>query len=222
MISTTTPLASLERAFAAIDFTTTNEEIARLDAERTTLRAKAAEADAEAQRLDGEIRDWTGPDPDEIADAIMAGTSVSEAAQAAPSREGLVEKRNALRSTAEALRERAERAGHERDEVARSQCIAIVDAARDFVAATVAEQQRAARAIIEGDAALAALRWCTGVYVPGERASEVARQSVTGPDALLGPVARIPVPAEVVTALKALEGRVKGLRAAVPESVANS
>lgn len=217
----TNTTAALAAGLAAIDFSATNAKIDQLDAERTNLRAKAAEAEAEAQRLDAEIRDWAGPDPEALADAILAGGSISEVAQAAPSREGLVEKSNALKSTAEALRERAERAGRDRDEIARSQCLAIVEAAQDFVAATLAEQKRAAQALVDADAALAALRWMTGVYVPGESASQVARQAVIGIDRLLGPIARASVPTDVVAALKGLEGRAKGLRASCPAEVAN-
>lgn len=101
---------ALKAEMASLDFTVSNAELARLDADAANLNSKAAEAEAEADRLGRAIRDWTGPDVDAIAEAMLDGAEASEAALAAPSREALVEQRQTLQSTAANLRERASRA----------------------------------------------------------------------------------------------------------------
>lgn len=221
MASTDTTATSLGAAVAAIDFTNTNIELARLDAECALLYTKAAEAEAEALRLAGVIRDWSGPDPEALADDMMDGQAPGEVALATTSREQLVEQRHAMLATAGALRDRQERARQERDEVAQRQCLMIAEAAQPFLAATIEEQKRAAKAILDADATLQALHWVTGVHIAGNWASQTARRAVTGMDSLIGPIARLPVPADVVAALSPLADRCKGLRAAVPETVSN-
>lgn len=212
---------SLARAIETIDFTATNAEFARLDAELALMRDKAAEAETEAARLAEAVRAWAGPDPDTIADAIIAGQSPSEATQAAPTREGLVDQRTALLATARAFRDRQQLARQKRDEVAETQRLAIVDAAQEFIAEQTETQVLAAKTIADADAALQALRWVTGLHVPGAWASRSACRAVTGSDSLLGPIARLPVPAGVVAALAPLADRAKGLNAPVRDTVIN-
>lgn len=213
---------ALAAAVAAVDFEATNAEIARLDAERQTANDKAAEAEAEAQRLVEEIRNWNGPDAEALADAMLAGASPGETALAAPTREQLQDRRQAMLATAGALRDRAQRASRDRDEVAASQRLAILDAAHEFMEAQMKVQMRAAQDMINAVAAVDAVRWITGNNLAGSIASRQARRGVTGADSLLGPVDRIAVPASVVEALRPLEGRAKGLYAPAPVTVANN
>jgi hypothetical protein len=212
---------ALKAAMASLDFTASNAELARLDAEAANLNSKAAEAEAEADRLGREIRDWRGPDVDAIADAMIAGTDASEAALAAPSREALVEQRQTLQSTAANLRERVSRAWREREDVARGQCAAILDAMGPFLAATIAEQRRAAQAILDCDAVLQAVSAMTGMRVDGEWPSRIAREALTKSNGLIGPASRLPVPRDVQDALAGLPDRAKGLRTPCPAEVAN-
>ena len=212
---------ALKAAMAGIDFTASNAELARLEAEGATLNSKAAEAEAEADRLAQEIRDWRGPDVDAIADAMIGGTEASEAALAAPSRDGLIEQRQTLQSTAANLRERAGRAWREREDVARSQCAAILAAMGPFIAATIAEQRRAAQAILDADAALRAVALMTGMRVEGEWPSRLAREALCNVNGLIAPASRLPVPREVLDALAGLADRAKGLRSPCPAEVAN-
>lgn len=222
MLKTDTIAPALATALASIDFSETNAEIERLDREQRTANDKAAEAESEAQRLAQELSDWTGPDSEALADAVLAGASPAEAALAAPTRETLADKRAALLAAAGALRDRAAKARRGRDEVAASQRLAIASAAGGFVEALAEEQQEAARAIVNADAALQALKWLTDTHIGPELASARARKGVTGMDSILGHVDRIAVPSDVVEALKPLETRAKGLRAAVPVTVANN
>lgn len=161
----TTPMAALERALAVLDFSETNAELARLDAEREKLNAKIAEAETEAQRLAAEVRDWQGPDAEDLADRILAGESASEVASTAPSREALTEARQAMLSTIGALQDRVTRVTRERDEVAHSQRLSIADAASDFLDQLRAEQVEAAERILTADAAMRALHHVTGCWL---------------------------------------------------------
>lgn len=212
---------ALKAAMASLDFTASNAELARLDAEAANLNSKAAEAEAEADRLGRAIRDWTGPDVDAIAEAILDGAEAREAALAAPSREALVEQRQTLQSTAANMRERASRAWREREDVARGQCAAILDAMGPFLAATIAEQRRAGQVILDGDAVIQAVAAMTGLRVDGEWPSRKAREALTKVDGLIGPASRLPVDPEVIAALAPVADRAKGLRSPCPAEVAN-
>lgn len=221
MISTTTTISGLEKAIAALDFANSNAELARLDAEAANLNAKAAEAEAEADRLGREIRDWAGPNVDAIADAMLDGAEAGEAVLATPSRERLIEARQTLQSTAAALRDRAVRAWREREEVARGQCAAILEALSPFLAATIAEQKRAAQAVLDADAVLQGVAAMTGLRVDGASESAPVRKAVTQWQGLLGPQASLRVPPEIVAALAPLADRAKGLRTPCPAEVGN-
>lgn len=212
---------ALKAAMAGLDFTASNAELARLDTEGANLNAKAAEADAEAKRLAQEIRDWRGPDADAIADAMIGGAEASEAALAAPSRERLVEQCQTLQATAAALRERAGRAWRERDEIAQGQCLAILEAMGPFLAATIAEQRRAAQCILDADAVIQAVAAMTGLRVEGEWPSRIAREALTNVNGLIGPASRLRVPADVIAALAPLADRAAGLRSPCPAEVGN-
>jgi chromosome segregation ATPase len=211
--------ATLADALAKIDFEQTNAELDRLVAEREKLNAKIAEAEAEAQRLAGEIRDWTGPDAEDLADRILAGETAAEVASTAPSREALVEARHALLSTIATLQERTARVDRERDQVAHSQRLSIVDAAAGFIDQMRAEQAEAAEKILAADAAMRALHHVTACWIDGDRASKLAVEGLTKGDGLLGYRTKATVPADVVAALKPLEAKAKGLRAPVPAEV---
>lgn len=219
MPKTDNPATALAAAVAMIDFEQTNSEIDRLDAEQKAASAKAEEAEAEARRLVEEISNWSGPDAEALADQLLAGASAAEVAAAAPTKEQLVERRHNLLATAGALRDRAQQARRDREEVANSQGQAIASAAGDFIGALMERQRAAARIILDADAALQAIKRMTGAYIAEERASTRARKGLTGMDSLLGHVDRITVPADVVEALKPVEARAKGLRAVVPVTV---
>lgn len=220
MPKSATATTDLAAAVLAIDFAESNAEMARLDAEQRTAHQKAAEAEAEAERLGEEIRNWSGPNAETLADAMLAGASPGETALAAPTREQLVDRRQAMLATAGALRERAERWRQERDDVAASQRLAILDAAEVFIAEQMRLQCQAAQELVNAIAAVNAVREMAGLNYEDVTISK-ARRGVTGADSILGPVDRIAVPADLVTALKPLEARAKGLRP-VPVTIANS
>jgi prefoldin subunit 5 len=211
--------ATLASAIAKIDFEATNAEIDRLDAERDKLNAKIAEAESEAQRLAAEIRDWAGPDAEELADRILAGETAAEVASTAPSREALLEARQAMLSTISALQDRLTRVIRERDEVAHSQRLSIAEAASDYLEELRAAQVEAAERILTADAAIRALHHVTGCYLDGDRPSRLAIEGLIKGDGLLAYRTKATVPADVVAALKPLEGKAKGLRTTVPDEV---
>lgn len=215
-----TSATTLAAALGMIDFEQTNSEIERLDNDRMTATQKAEEAEREAQRLSVELRDWTGPDPEALADLVLGGASPAEAALAAPTREQLVDRRMALLATANALRDRAERARNDREAVVASQRQAVYEAAEAFMEELQAIQARAAQELVAAIAAADAVREMAG-FTYGDVISSKARRGVTGADSILGPVDRIRVPDDVVAALKPLEAKVKGLRP-VPVTVPNN
>ncbi len=210
----------LATAVAAIDFDETNAEIDRLETERRTANAKADEAQAEAQRLAEQIRVWTGPDPEALADAVLSGGSAAEVAAAAPTRELLVERRDVLLATAAALRDRAERARRAGDDVRALQRQALYDACAGFLSEQAKIQTKASQELLAAIAAADAVRELAG-FNYADAATSKARRGVTGAASILGQVDRIRVPDDVIAALKPVEARAKGLRP-VPVTVPNN
>lgn len=111
-------LATVARAFDALDFTAENMAIAETEAELARLEASATEAEARCTEIAGILANWKGPDASAIANALLTGTDPTQAAKAGPSEEGLKAERDALRLAIGDLGSRAE-AGRERIEAHR-------------------------------------------------------------------------------------------------------
>lgn len=211
-------MAPVTDALARLDFSAGNAELERLRAELANVAAKDDETRQEAQRLANEVRDFSGPAPDAVAVAILAGKSLADAAAGAVSREQLAAQRDALMGALEPLRQRAEDLRGQVAEIEGRERAKAFEALASVFEGLMDRQRRAAAEIVEVHAALVAIAEATGrSYMPEVAASKSAVKGVLGGDNLLGWRTSLPVPAEVREALKTLAAKSRAVRAAPDE-----
>lgn len=213
------PLADFEKALSTIDFEPDNAEIRRLKGEIAAVRAKAQEVEAEARRLADEIRDWRGPEPDAVAAALMAGRSLTDASGASSTREELVARRDALFASLSPLGAMADDLQRQVVEIEARQRGQVVEAARAYITHLATVQRQAAEAITAADAGIQALERTLQCYLPEEQPSRRAREGVTGGDSLLGWRDNLPVPEDLVRALRPLVDRCEAI-GWIPDTIA--
>lgn len=212
------PLAALASAVAGLDFAAENERLATLKASAADMEAKRDAVRTEIQSLSELISNWRGPEVSAVAEAIMAGTSPAEAAAAGVSRVELEERRDALVASLDPIRERIERLGQDVREAEAAMTSRIAEAVAPYVEHIEAQQRAAAEVLVQSDAALIALASVTNRRLDPDSKSRKAREGVTGSDSLLGWRDVIEPPAELLAALRPLDGKcaaVKGIPTAI-------
>jgi predicted nucleic acid-binding Zn-ribbon protein len=212
-------LADLSRAIAGLDFTIDNAELTRLKAEHADLQGKRDMVREEIRSLTDRISTYSGPDPVKVAEAIMAGTAPADAAAAGVSRVELEERRDALISSLDPIRERIDRLGEEIEDTKSAITLRIHEAFRPYVAAVHTRQREAAETLLQCDAELIALGAVCNRHLDDYGASRKAREGVTGSDTLLGWRDVIPVPADLLAALRPLDEKCAAV-AGVPDRIA--
>lgn len=210
--------ATLADAIAALDFSAGNAELEKLRAELAHVTAKEGETRTEALRLADEARNYTGPQSDAVAAAILAGKSLSEATKGSTSREELEVQRDALRSALEPLRQRIDDLRKEIAEAEQRERAKVLEALGEYVEGLAQRQTQAAQDLVETYAAMTAIADATGQpYIPGLSASKLAVKGVLGGDHLLGWRTSLPVPAEVREALDMLASKSSAVRSSPGE-----
>lgn len=207
MIGMQNETANLASAIAALDFSDDNADLTRLKAEQAACGEKDAELRRESTRLADAIRDFTGPDPEALASAMLGGASIAEATKSTTSRADLAAQREAVISTLGALGRRSDAIRGEIDQVnarARRKILVATERYREGLAGA---QVEAAKTIVEADAALQALKDLTRCYLPEEPPSRAARKGMTGPDTLLGIQHSLEVPQALLAAIGSIEQR---------------
>lgn len=208
----------LAASLAALDFVATNAELDRLSSDHAACNARVGEVREEIDRLGREIAERRGPVSDLVADAIMAGKPLAEAAQAAPTTDALAAQRDALMGSLSSLGERAERLRGLIGEVEAKQRAIVLTALEDYRAELVERQKRAADEIAGCHAGLQAIADVTNKdWLAGLLASRLAMKGMHGPDKLLGHRASLRVPAELVAALKPVADAGQAIRPAPDE-----
>lgn len=213
--------ANLAKALAELDFSASNAELARLKADLEVCYEKAAQVRTEAERLAHEIANWSAPDGETLADAIMAGEDPGAAAQSFPTRDDLRARRDALLSAIPALDDRAHDLRQASEEITRQEQARLLAVLQPYLDGIAERQRTAAKAIVDGHAELAAIGEIVGApYLPERLPSRQAVERLIGMDRLLPYATTLPVPLPLVqllepvtTRCKAVEGK---LRRTVP------
>lgn len=179
-------LQAVEAALARIDHTSANATLITLRAELDSVTGRIAETQGETNRLAGDIRDYTGPEPGAVAARILAGAELADAVYASPSLAELQERRAALQAALPLLTARADELRHEIT-LAEGEALRPIGAAlRPYVAALHERQRQAAEVIVEADAALHAVARGLRVHVEHLTESERATDGLEGAESLLG------------------------------------
>lgn len=192
---------------ARLNLAEDENRLAELRAELATLGERDREVRAELQRLESAIAHFTGPDPQKVAESIMAGASLAEATAATDSRQGLEEKRDALRSALDPMRAKTDALNTEIRELRGRIASQALQAVAPIVDAINAEARQAAEMLISAHAARKAIAVAIGCWVDGEAAGRAAADALTGQDKLLPPRTSAQTPQAIVKALTALEAR---------------
>lgn len=211
-------LATARAAFAALDFTAENDRIAALEAERERIAAAGAKAEARASEISAELAAYIARDRGkDIADALLADVSPSEASAAGPNRETLIEERARLNAGIVNLRKRDDDVYREILRVQRESTDRLAPIAKPLIDALFAEATRGAERIADAFAGLDALLGATR-YGSGERDRVgLATARLSKLDCLLR-YGTIPVAPAIVHTLRALEGKGAALPVGIRET----
>lgn len=219
MIGRPDPLSAVAKAIAALDFAAENVELERLIAKHGDLAGKREATRDEIRSLTDRIANYRGPDPAQVAAAIMAGQSPAEAAAAGVSRIELEERRDALAASLDPIRERVDRLAAEIEAHKAAMRARIAEAVEPYAQHLRCKQVEAAEALLAAEASLIAVCRVADRYADPDGAAERARAGVTGQGSLLGWRDSLEVPSDVLAALKPLAdkcGAVHSLPTVIP------
>lgn len=101
-------LAAVAREFSSLDLSDENETFASLQSEMRQTEERLAAADERRSAIAREIHEYRGPSGREVAQALLDGSSPTEAAKAGPDLQALEQEKQALIAGGRVLRDRIE------------------------------------------------------------------------------------------------------------------
>lgn len=210
--------ATLERAraaFEALDLDQENSEIARLDAEMASIAQAAERAQERITEISRSLAESRGPSGRDVADRLLEGVAVREAAAEGLSREDLESERLALQAAIRDLRRREDDARAAVSTIEYAAARKTANLAEPLFSAIEAQMIQAATVIRDGWAAAIAVGCATRGGAPLIDKLNQALNGVAGHDRLLLYSRSVDVPAEVVAALAVLGSKGRALRPAL-------
>ena len=191
-----------------LDLSADEAELAATRDELARIGERDRETRAEAARLAQAIAEYEGPDPQKVADAIMAGAALEDAAFASPARSELEERRAALLAALGPIRERTDSLSHRIRELRGAIGTKALATVQPIVDAINEEAREAAETLMATHAARSAIARSTGCWVEGETEGRAAVEALAGQSRFLGYRTAIEVPEAILGPLAALSGRV--------------
>ena len=210
---------ALSDAIAGFSLSEENAQVGALESEIVSIRERISASEKRATELNQQIRDYSGPDPEAIADALMQEVSPAEAAALGVSKEELVTEHKSLRSAIGRLNDRIRDRQLQIDEVRRVAGSKFTKVARPFVDEVAKTQTRAAEDLISAYAAIRLLNDIGRQFTAEETRS---REAVTGVMSGSGIIAHrrdIEVPLELIEALKPIDEAGPALRGKVRDVI---
>lgn len=195
------------RAFAEIDFSEENAQIAAIEGRIAEMQKATATAEDRCTAITRELADFRGPSGADVSAALLAGHSPTTAAVAGPSKEALETERASLKEGVRELVRQVEAARQEISNIrdaARKRLIPICEHVADELQdGAIAAVER----LIEITAAYEAIALTTkfGWYEAGRLKDKVRTLMLDG--AVVPYRKHIPVPVEISTMLQALDGK---------------
>ncbi len=203
-------------AFAELDLSAENARIAEIEADIAQLEAAEKSARERCTAISREIAEFRGPSGAAVADALLANHAPSEAAVLSPDLDALEREKAALVAGAQALAHRAQVARAELQEVKAEAKLKLRPITQPLVDELTEEATALGERALEIFASLSAIAGTTG---NGWQQARTVGLMVTGAVDDFGLLLRlrgsVEAPADIVTALRALDG--KG--AALPISI---
>jgi hypothetical protein len=203
-------------AFAELDLSAENARIVEIEAGIAQLEAAEKSARERCTAISREIAEFRGPSGAAVADALLANHAPSEAAVLGPDLDALEREKAALVAGAQALAHRAQVARAELQEVKAEAKLKLRPITQPLVDELTEEATALGERALEIFASLSAIAGTTG---NGWQQARAVGLMVTGAVDDFGLLLRlrgsVEAPADIVTALRALDG--KG--AALPVSI---
>lgn len=212
-------LTQAARAFDALDFSAENSQIEALETEIATTQAAIQAAEDRCSEISRTLQGFTGPSGRQVADALLANASPTQAANAGPSADDLEQERAALRAGIKDLQWRVEDARAEISVVRDAARSKVTEPARALIEHYLEQARAAGEAIVEIYASLECIR--SAAQHGGNEAAGMrpAVEGIMRERAILPWRRDIPVPAEVQQALSALQGKGKAFPSQVRTQV---
>lgn len=201
-----------EKAIRALDVDSFNARLEQCNAEE----AEARSAIERAQDRQSEIARLLHRDEEEtaalVADALLAGQTATEAAEAIPAREVLIGERNALNRAMRDLQNRIDAIRRNRGNVEQEIQYAMRDALSPLTTAIRERAERAAEEFAVCYADARAIDEYARLVLSLRRACASALEGISGPDKIIPRRQDLPVSPEVVSLQEAIRADVPGMK----------
>lgn len=215
---------NVRQALMALDLSAEDAELATLERqiiETTTAISKAQQRRAEIDQAKRALHDANGrPSGRAVADALLRGTDVVEAASLAPDLERLDRERLALSAAIGDLNQRIPELQNAISRVRAETAQMVIQAAAPVVEHIMEGMRSAAQDIVTGYAALAAIGQASGGGFAHQRQqASGAITGITGQGGLISWRKTVPVPAEILAMLEGLDAKGRSHPVIIPDAV---
>ncbi|MEE4152568.1 MAG: hypothetical protein V2I27_00255 [Erythrobacter sp.] len=197
-------IANAERAIAALDFSEANAAIRALEAEMASVENAQKATSGEIRALSQAIREFSGPEAEKVADAILSGSRAAEAATLGVPESELRDRRAALQAAAGELERRRERARKRLAEVREAAVEKSAKALQPLVDEIMREATRAANTLLAAYAAASALHSATRKCGDAQIVTRAGAVGVAGFQKILPHSSGAEAPGEVLALLDKL------------------
>lgn len=201
-------LEATSSAFAALDLSTENARIVEIEADIAQLEAAEKSARERCTAISREIAEFRGPSGAAVADALLANHAPSDAAVLGPDLDSLEKEKAALLAGIQSLAQRAQAARAEKDEVKHGAKLKLRPISQPLVDELAEEATAMGERLLEIFASLSAI---SGTTDNGWQQARAVGLMVTGAvddhGLLLRLRGSVETPAEIITALRALDGK---------------
>lgn len=205
---TPTTIEATAAAFVALDLSPENARIAEIEANIAQLEAAEKSARERCTAIAREIAEFRGPSGAAVADALLANHAPSDAAVLGPDLDSLEKERGALSAGAQALALRAQNARAELLEVKDGAKLKLRPIVQPLIDELTEEATAIAERLLEIFASLSAI---SGTTNNGWQQARAVGLMVAGAVDDFGLLLRlrgsVETPAEIITALRALDGK---------------
>lgn len=195
-------------AFAALDLSPENARIAQIEADIAQFEAAEKSARERCTSISREIAEFRGPSGAAVADALLANHAPSDAAVLGPDLDSLEKEKAALLAGIQSLAQRAQAARVELDDVKRGAKSRLRPISQPLVDELTEEATALGERLLQIFASLSAI---SGTTDNGWQQARAVGLMVTGAvddhGLLLRHRGSVETPAEIITALRALDGK---------------
>jgi hypothetical protein len=225
-----TTISAATEAVTALDFSAENLRIAQMQATIAELEDSRKRGQDRMTEIAHLLSPYHGPrgiepgglddlDGTAVAEALLAGSTATEAANEKLDREGLTKEKSSLQAGCSELSRRIQAEQLAIGDLQRQVSQQISAALTPLTAALEAEARDAATVIIDCFASLRAVGWAVRANVTGQRATEQALEGLTGPDKLARWEKEFLVPKDIFKVLAGLESKGQAFNGALLRSV---